>query len=149
MRWLVLPLFLALLTSASAARAQETGSDTAADIVSNEPFRAVLILNTSIVGHAALTMSSIAKRPPPAKMPKAQRQIYEAQSKWLHAYATKLREMHARMEHVLAKGSGAPTNEIAEMNMEFVRMRDAIESESHRFDGSGRRNLAALKSLKH
>lgn len=147
MRWLALPLFLAIATLGSAARADEGDYQPQPEppVTSVEPFRAALSLNLTHATQAEKAMASIAKQPAPKSMKDAQRKLFDEQSAWLRISATRLHGVEVRMQQILAKGAGAP--EIASINMEFVRMRDEIEMQSHRYDAAKARHAAALKAL--
>ena len=98
------------------------------------PFRAKLVSNAALVRRAASTFSMAARQPAPAKLSGDQRKLYDEHTKWLADGANRLGALHTQMEGVLAKGLKAPVTELAQMNMQFLTLRESIEAESRRFN---------------
>lgn len=149
MRRFILPLFLAFASLGGVAHADEGDSEPqAVTVASPEPFRAALMANMTVAARAMATMGAMAKHPVPKALPVAQRKIYNEQSAWLKMSATRLRDVHVKMQQVAKKGTGAGATEIASVNMEFVKVRDEIEQQSHRYETLKARTTPALESLK-
>jgi hypothetical protein len=117
----------------------------------NAPFRAKLVSNAALVRRAASTFSTVAKQPAPPKLSGDQRKLYDEHTKWLADGASRLGTLHTQMETVLAKGTKAPATELAQMNMQFLTLREAIEAESRRFNelaAARARHAAAMNAIR-
>jgi hypothetical protein len=119
---------------------------------SNAPFRAKLVSNAALVRRAASTFSSVAKQPAPPKLSGDQKKLYDEHTKWLADGASRLGVLHTQMDAVLAKGTKAPATELAQMNMQFLTLRESIEAESRRFTelvaAARARHAAAMTAIR-
>jgi hypothetical protein len=116
-----------------------------------DAFKARMVQNIGVATKAASALSSIGKRKAPKGIKGEQRRAYDEQSRWLVEASARFAAMKARMETALAKARPSPA-EIAQLNLEFVTVRDAAQAESSRFDGSSSachaRHVSALAALR-
>ena len=90
-----------------------------------------MVSNVAQASKSSAALGVLARRSPPANLPADQRKAWDAQTKLLNDYATKVANVKAKMETVLAKPK-ASVSELAATNFELKQLEESLTEESQK-----------------
>lgn len=96
-----------------------------------EAYRLKMVSNVAQASKSSAALGVLARRAAPANLPADQRKAWDAQTKLLNDYATKVANVKAKMETVLAKPK-ASVSELAATNFELKQLEESLTEESQK-----------------
>lgn len=96
-----------------------------------EAYRMKMVSNVAQASKSSAALGVLARRNAPANLPADQRKAWDAQTKLLTDYATKVANVKTKMESVLAKPK-ASVSELASTNFELKQLEESLTEESQK-----------------